>query len=408
MTGKVFFFEFLNAVRKKSFIISTALMVLLLLLMSFIPKIVQKLTPSAKDQPYGLISDLSYITPETASESTGFPFVRSDSEADMRAAIDKGDLTAGIIYENGQRKLLLKENNLSMAGKTANLMRSLGVLEAREELTHSGVDANKVTAIWEAQRPYETVLVSSAKDGAKSFWIVYVQLFVFYFLILTFGSQVAMAVAREKSDRTMELLITSAKPKDLIRGKVYAYGLVGVLVLGLMLAAGYIGMRISMGGSSMMGEAKDIASQVSKFIQLNITLEQIILGIVYFVLGYILYLYLLASAASLVSRMEDINMAIQPIVLLFVAGFLISMMSLSKPGILLSFASYFPFTSPLAMPARYAVSNVSYAELGISIAVLLATTVLVRIFAVRMYRLGSLNYGTKVNFFKMLFQSIRQ
>ncbi|MFR1324685.1 MAG: ABC transporter permease, partial [Ezakiella massiliensis] len=120
-----------------------------------------------------------------------------------------------------------------------------------------------------------------------------------------------------------------------------------------------------------------------------------------------LYLFMMAAAASLVSKIEDVNTAIQPLTMVFVISFFVSYFGMMNPGIVLKVASFVPFSSPFAMIARYGVETVPVIEVIISAAILFVSTVLIAKFSIKVYKLGSFNYGTKVNFFKSLFKAIK-
>ena len=138
-----------------------------------------------------------------------------------------------------------------------------------------------------------------------------------------------------------------------------------------------------------------------------IKVDQIIVTFVFFILGYVLYLFMMAAAASLVSKIEDVNTAIQPLTMVFVISFFVSYFGMMNPGIVLKVASFVPFSSPFAMIARYGVETVPVIEVIISAAILFVSTVLIAKFSIKVYKLGSFNYGTKVNFFKSLFKAIK-
>lgn len=391
----VFNFEFLNAVRKKAFIISMAIMFLFTILFSFVPKLVAKFS-SGDNKPIGVYSDLSYIDEAALADSYESEFVKYDDPDKMEADLKKNDLDAAILIKGDQRKLIMKSSSMGAMNKYENLAQIATNIEKQKELSDMGVDS-AITDKFLESNYYEPVSLEA--DGAKNFWLVYIALFVLYFLIMMFSNQVAMSIAREKSDRTMELLITAAKPSDLICGKVAAYGLVGVISLLVLYGGMIIGTKF--GGETAM----DIVESLN-LTQL-IKVDQIIVTFVFFILGYVLYLFMMAAAASLVSKIEDVNTAIQPLTMIFVISFFVSYFGMMNPGIVLKVASFVPFSSPFAMIARYGVETVPVIEVIISAAILFVSTVLIAKFSIKVYKLGSFNYGTKVNFFKSLFKAIK-
>ncbi|MDY3947553.1 MAG: ABC transporter permease [Ezakiella sp.] len=389
----VFKFEFLTAVKKKSFIISMAIMFAATLLFSFIPKLLSGINFS-EPKPYGIVSDKDYIDEAIASEITGKDFIKYESLDEMNKAIINGELDGGIEIVGENRNLRLKSS--SATTNYDKLTRPFEELEKREALKELGLNEGDIERV-NRNNYYE--ITSLETDGAKNFWFAYVFLFVLYFLIVMFGNQVAMAIAREKSDRTMELLITSAKPKDLITGKVAAYGLLGIISMLVLYLGVFLGTKIGGDASTEMIAALNLSEMVQ--------IDQMIVSFSFFVVGYILYLYVMAASASLVSKLEDINYAIQPIMLIFAISFFVSFSGMTSPGPVLTIASFIPFSSPFAMIARYIVTSVPTIEVLISFAILVVSTIALRWMSIKLYKLGSYNYGNKVKFFKSLFTAIK-
>jgi ABC-2 type transport system permease protein len=131
--------------------------------------------------------------------------------------------------------------------------------------------------------------------------------------------------------------------------------------------------------------------------------------LLFFVLGFVIYAFLFGAVGSTVSKLEDINTAVQPITLLFVAAFMVVMFSLASNNVdtpLMIVCSYVPFTSPMAMFTRIAMSTVPWYEITISTAILIASVIGVGILSAKIYRVGVLLYGTKPKI-GALFKAIR-
>lgn len=392
----VFKFEFLNAVKKKAFIISMAIMLVITALFSFIPRIFGAIS-KGEEKPVGIYSEYAYINGDVLAQGFEKEFKTFESADALEAAVKSNDVDAGVLVQGEERKILMKSSSVTSMSKYAPLVKIAEDLERREILKDLGVSEAEAGNILKTEY-YEPISLET--DGAKNFWLVYIALFVLYMLIIMFSNQVAMSIAREKSDRTMELLITAAKPKELIVGKVAAYGLVGIISLIVVYMGVYIGTKL--GGEYASGIVNNLnLTQMVRF-------DQILVTFLFFTLGYILYLFMMAAASSLVSKIEDVNTALQPLNMIFVISFFASYFGMMNPGIVLKVASFIPFSSPFAMIARYGVETVPMFEVLISLAILLVSTILIAKLSIKMYKLGSYNYGTKVNFFKSLFQAIKE
>ena len=129
----------------------------------------------------------------------------------------------------------------------------------------------------------------------------------------------------------------------------------------------------------------------------NIPPELLVYMLVFFVLGFLIYAFLFGAVGSTASRLEDINTSVMPLTMLFIIAFVVVMFSMGSGDIdntLMVVCSYIPFTSPMSMFTRIAMSTVPWYEIAISIAILIGSTVGVGVLSAKIYRVGVLMYGT--------------
>ena len=224
------------------------------------------------------------------------------------------------------------------------------------------------------------------KDSANNFFYVYIFIFAMYMMILLYGQLIAVAVTSEKSNRAIEVLVTSANSNSLIFGKVIAAALASFIQVGVILASGMI--TYSLNSKAWNGLLDGIFKIPS-----NILLTFIIFG----GLGYFFYSFIFGALGALVSKTEDISSSIGPITMIFVIVFFISMFGLSNSdSLLIKIASFIPFSSSMTMLIRVAKGTVSNFEIVISFIILLASTILTAIASAKIYRLGTLMYGNPI------------
>ncbi len=152
------------------------------------------------------------------------------------------------------------------------------------------------------------------KNSAKNYMYTYILVFILYFLILFYGQMIAVAVTTEKSNRAIEILVTSVNPNSLIFGKVLAGAIAGILQMTVILGAGfgaYHMFKDKWGG--MLDFLFDIPGKV--------LLSFIIFGI----LSYLLYAFIYGALGAMVSKTEDISKSSSTITFIYVASFLIGM-----------------------------------------------------------------------------------
>jgi ABC-2 type transport system permease protein len=210
--------------------------------------------------------------------------------------------------------------------------------------------------------------------------------------ILTYGNWVAQSVAEEKSGRVMELLITAATPRQLLTGKVLGTGAAGLTQYLAMIVALVIGFAVNGPVSEILG----VEGQLP-FTLPALEASWVIAFTAFFLLGFILYSTLYAAAGSMVSRIEDVQQAVGPLIYLAMAGYFVSFVAMNIPDEgWVKLASLVPFFSPYLMPARMLLSSVAPWEILLALVLLVGTLVLAIWLAARVYSAGVLLYGQRV------------
>jgi ABC-2 type transport system permease protein len=228
---------------------------------------------------------------------------------------------------------------------------------------------------------------SLGKNQIQNFFYTYIMIFALYMVILLYGQMVATNVATEKSSRAMEVLITSAKPASMMFGKVIASCLAGLIQLIAVFGSSLLFYHLN---RSYWGNNPIIDSIF------NIPPELLAYMLLFFVLGFLIYAFMFGAVGSTASKLEDINTSVMPITMLFVIGFLVVMFSMSSGDVdstLMVICSYLPFTSPMSMFTRIAMSTVPWYEIFASVLILIASTVWIGFFSAKIYRVGVLMYG---------------
>ncbi|MCI9426145.1 MAG: ABC transporter permease [Eubacterium sp.] len=292
---------------------------------------------------------------------------------------------------NGTLSYTYYVNNLSLYDRNTEIADEIfSTVHGIETLTAAGMTYEEAGAALTAPVTHETE--SLGKDQMKNFFYTYIMIFALYMVILLYGQMVATNVATEKSSRAMELLITSAKPVNMMFGKVIASCLAGFIQLLAVFGSAIIFYSLN---KSYWGDSMIIESVF------GMPADLLIYMLIFFVLGFFIYAFLFGAIGSTASKVEDINTSVMPLTLLFVAGFLVVMFSMqggSVDSLLMRICSYVPFTSPMAMFTRIAMSTVPFYEIALSIAVLIISVIGVGVVSAKIYRVGVLLYGTKPKF----------
>jgi ABC-2 type transport system permease protein len=214
--------------------------------------------------------------------------------------------------------------------------------------------------------------------------------------ILLYGVQVLGAVVEEKSTRIVEVLVSSLKPFQLLAGKVIGVGAVGLLQLGIWLAAGKLFLDRRADIARLMGQSDEAVAALGSVGLPEVPFATIVVFLTYFLLGYFLYAAMFAAVAAMVNTEAEARQAQTPVVMLLVIPTVMMIGILNDPdGSLAVALGLVPFTSPIAMPVRWAAAPVPLDQLVLSVAILVATVLGITWVAGRIYRVGILAYGKK-------------
>lgn len=202
-----------------------------------------------------------------------------------------------------------------------------------------------------------------------------------YVTLIMYGQLVAAAVIEEKSNRIVEILLATVRPWQLMLGKITGLGLVAL-----------VQVVIVAGVALVLGSATKLVSIPT------LGVDVVISGVVWFVLGYLMYALLFAAAGSMVSRQEDVTAVALPVILVLVAAWVIALsVAAPDPGSpATTVFSFIPVFSPVIMPVRIAAGVAPFWQVAISVVLVIATIAGLAALAGRIYRNSVLRLGGRV------------
>ncbi len=392
----IFKFELSGYLKNKIFTGLTVILILVMAAVLFFPRFSQSKTPDADS------IGTSYASKMLLQEST-------ETDASLLAQCIKqqlGDIeiTVADKSEEQMKKEIMDEKydiavimtsplSYRYIVKTAGItdMTGYAVDDAiiscyrMKKLADLGVPQEEAADILESGVTSEAVIIGN--DQSQSFFYTYILMFLLYFAVMVYGQFVAQGVALEKSSRAMELLITSAKPVNLMFGKILGAGAAGLIQLVLLLGSAfgfYAVNRQYWQGNMIIASIFGMPAKMLAF------------TVLFFVLGFLIYSFMFGAAASLANKLEDINTLTMPVMFCMIITFFITIFSMVGGNVdspLMKIASFVPVTSPMAMFTRITMGSVSAAEIAVSIAILIASTVLTGYIAAAIYKVGVIMYG---------------
>lgn len=402
----VFKFELLGLLKNKSLLITTGIMMVIAVIITSIPTIMGFFGEDEEDfdmeeeteqveEGYTIV----YANDELKKLLTGvFGEESYGSAEELREAVKSEEVETGFVIEDlNQYQYIAYDRSLD----SYEQMEFESQLERINETTlfeQEGMDSERIYEILSTPIEVEEVVLGRDTGGSGTI-IAFAIIFIMYMLILLYGNNVATSVAREKDSRTMELLITSTKPKTLILGKVAAVGLTGVLQIGAIILAGVIGFYAN------KGSYPELLLELMKD---TMALDTVAIYLLFSILGYLLYLFIYASLGSLVSKVEDVAKSTAPITYLFIIAYFAATMAMNMPdNSIIRVTSFIPFVSMFTMPIRYMMTTVPLLSVIASILIMVLTVILFAGISIYIYRFGSLNYGNRLTL-KEVIKSIKK
>ena len=391
----VFNFEFKQFLAKKSTRVIMVIYFVLMFGLTFIPSIAN--SSLFKSNNNDNFSKSAYVVKDVPVEVTDLKEAKKyESKEQIEKDIKDGKLEEGIVLTKDSYEFLSKQ---SIMGNNDSAFRD--AFEANvEKLVYkqNSLDYAKVNQV-KASIPKPTPINvggdSNVKSQIANFAMIYVLTFIIYMTVVQFGGIVATNVVKEKSNRAMELLIVTVKPKTLILGKVLALSVAVLIQMGLIVGGFLLGLKIN--GAKYSDSIREIVN--------NLNYKVLGVGLAFTLTGFVMFMFMFAAFASLVSKVEDVNGAVMLPMLVFMAAFFVNyyLMGQGANTKIAAILSYFPLTSYFVMFTRYALGNANLHSVEISYGILAITTLIVAIACVRVYRAATLRYGQKLKFFKLFF-----
>lgn len=401
----VFQYTFKDAVRKKAFIISTVIMLAVVLALCFVPRIASLFSAEEEDisaaEPAQAASVCYYVDGQSAvpggiealaAAIKDTRFIAGNPE-DKDAYKDEisGDSSKSLV------EVSLQDGAPAIMVTTKDFMSGISSTAVSEALTKayvSGVLAQKgldeqTIALAQTELPVGTEAVGNMNISGYAIGIMLTLLI--FFAIYYYGYGVSMSVATEKTSRVMETLVVSAKPSKILIGKVLAMGALGLLQFAgiLLFGAGCYSVLVP-GDFSLFGMPLTLSA---------FTVPSALLIVLYFILGYTLYAVMNSVCGATVSKIEDLNSAMMPVMLIALLSFYLgyfSALSSGSSGLLQKIAMYVPFSSPFIMPFKLLNGDVAAMDVVISVALLIVAIIAITAVSIRIYSASVLHYGNRM------------
>jgi ABC-2 type transport system permease protein len=392
-------FELKEYSKNKSFVISTAVLAILGAVLLFLPRFIDmssftgvgktdEVTESEEKDRDMIYFDHSGYG-DVAILNTYFPDVNwkeAKSEAEIEKAVKDQEVDAGFIIKSTQEYDYYVYNS-DLSNTDGQVFESVMKLINRTEYSAAnGLDIQELNTLFDAPITMNQQILN--KDAGNNFAYSYALVIIVFMMIVIYGQMIATFVASEKSNRTIEVLVTTTTTNSLLFGKVIAGAIGGMLQIGITLGATLISYQINY---DYWGGSLDMFLAIP---------PEVLITFAFFGLGgYLFYGFLFGAVGALVSRTEDISKSSGGLMMIIMVVYMFSLMQLTNPdGMAMKILSFIPFTSYSTMFIRLAMGTVSVVEIIISFSLLVIFIIGAGLLGAKLYRMGTLRYGNPIKF----------
>lgn len=423
--------EFNERVRKKSFIITTILMPMLMIVLMIAPALIMEYS-RGEQKTIAVIDDSGLVAPQLQSnEELRFEPTDLTTEEARRSLTDRfGVLYIGSdilenpsnvkLYANASSSLSIESN---ITGQIEDILEAEKLKAYHIDNLQQILDEVKTTVTLQTFRNDKS---QEAESQAQSSTVAtaagYILGFVLYMFLLIYGSMVMQSVIEEKNNRVLEVVVSSVRPFDLMLGKILGVALVAVvqvLIWGVLIfavgaivlpqlmpaemMAGVQAMQQGMPDAAAMGDMDpEMLQAVAAVTDTGYILKIFVCLLLFVFGGYLLYSAMFAAVGSAVDNVQDASQLQMPVTLPIILALLMMLAVIKDPNSSLAFwFSIIPFTSPVVMMARIPY-DIPLWEIVLSLVVLYASFVAMVWFAGKIYRVGIFMYGKKPTFKELL------
>lgn len=388
-------FTISEMVRRKSFIISTLVILIIIALAFNIPNIMKKLGNDGSGEKV-LIIDPENLFEGMASNlneaGLGYEFQTTTEELNLEEIKEKikNDVDACIKFskqENTVKMEYIVESAAVNYGEVPQtLVATFTNLYSNLQVKKLNLSPEELSIL---EPEFDVTLTETDENAAKGniFIMMMISIVLFYAVFFCAG-QVSTAITTEKTSKIIETLVTSTDSKTIVLGKTLGIGIVGLIQVILMMIVAIISAKFCM-DSEILSSIFDVST---------ITPTLFIITLIYFCLGYGLYSLFFALTGATVSKPEDVQSANGPVSFVAVIGFYLAYFSMMNPSSSVNkLAGIVPISSPFCMPLRVMMGTATTGEVITSVLVLIATTALVAMLAIKVYSSTILNTGARLS-----------
>ncbi len=385
-------------IKRKSFIISNIIILLIIVLGFNVPNIIDGIkgdnTETAGDNIVLVVDEDNIFEGNLEilnQMELGANFkIQNESitNEELKQKIDDEEVFAGLVLKkkDGVININYVVDSLNMNELPQSVIEGFSKIYTNMQIGKLGLTSEELSSL-NATFNVEVTETNENPASGNIFAIMLLSIVLFYAIYFC-AYQVSSSITTEKTSKIMETLVTSTTPRTIVLGKTIGIGIVGLLQVSLIILVSIISCNLFL-DPNLLSSIIDV-SKITPMLAVSV--------IVYFILGYSIYSLLYALTGSTVSKPEDINSANGPVAILAVIGFYLAYFAMMNPTSDINvFASMFPFSAPFSMPFRIMMGTATPIQIIISLGIMILSIIVIAHISIKIYSSAIFNYGTKMS-----------
>lgn len=390
-------FELDNYFKSKSYIISTIIICILAAGIMFAPRIKDAFKSGSSSSSSSNEENIEDLTKYAIYDATGIAeeeslrdmfadihFVFCDSADQVKEMVKSEEAKKGFIVNSLTSFDYVVFNNSMMDQTGYDFKEYMALLNKMDYCRENNLNIDEFLAMeYQEIEMNEEIL---GKDSASNYWYCYALVIIIFMLIVMYGMTIASSVTNEKSNRSIEILVTSTSSTAILFGKVIAGAIATIFQVGLI-------------GGSLIGSYQFNKAYWSSTFQaiFDIPSNVLVTFAIFGIGGFLVYAFMYGALGALVSKIEDLNKTAGTAQMIVTLVYVVSLINLMNvDGVIIKVLSFLPISSYSAMFARVAMGNVAVWEVVVSAVILYATVILVGIIGGKIFRSSTLRYGNPI------------
>ena len=311
-------------------------------------------------------------------------WVIAENQEEVKIAVEEQKAEAGFVIKSAS-EYDYYVYNLGMTDVNSQIFdEAMQMFYRMQYCAEHGLDYIEISEMYEAPITVNEQVLN--KDSGSNYWYCYFLVIIVFMLITFYGQMIAVSVTNEKSNRAIEVLVTSTTPNSLLFGKVIAGAIAGLCQTGIMFGAILISYEFN---RSVWGGKLDMF--------LHIPASVLIVFALFGIGGYLFYAFLYGAMGAMVSKTEDVSKSSSGLMMAIMIVYFFSLVQLMNvDGPIIKVLSFLPISSYSTMFARIAMGTVHTWEIVVSFLILVVSILGTGFIGSKLYRMGTLRYGNPI------------